>query len=230
MSYIVILSLILTYINSADADRLNIPWNHLSLESKANILIADISMFYIKDQLKKCYEVQNPKNYSDCQPAITDPSASCCFISSFQEFTGLNKTTCIPIPTKYPELYQHYLNGIKEIRFECPFLSNNKNLYVDKLIYNIDESDLHKLISTAESMENVNSSKICPISEFDHPTSPQQCFSSVNSTFQKCCFLSGNNGTVSVNSCVPIAIEASSVYDYLLSKIGVKLNCNVPRG
>jgi hypothetical protein len=195
--------------------------NDLTKTEIANIMTTIAPLIYIKDQVVECLSVKTPQSFSDCQSHIKDPRASCCHASISTLFS-----MCFPIPTEYPALYKDIFAKLG-LATDCPLLNSFSGTYNDTLIGNIklDPDDAQTILNSAMASK-INLTPIAlKCADVKNPTSFESCSSAVNNTDLKCCYLSGKNGTDTVNTCMPVPIKAQKQMEGLFPQVGAKLEC-----
>jgi hypothetical protein len=220
---IITLTLLISCVFSQDADTSAVTTttqsNGITMTETANMITTVMPLIYITDQVKKCTNVQNPTKYSDCQAAINDPSAQCCYLTVPGQVN-----LCSPAVTKYPALFKDAYQK-QGYTIDCPILNDSKELYVDKIIGNVSAEDAQTIVDSTKSITGLASASIA-CSNIAKPNSYDSCSSAITSNLAKCCYVSGTNGSATVNSCTTVPNASQKVLNRLYSELGAKLDCS----
>jgi hypothetical protein len=195
--------------------------NPISNTETVNLLTANLPLIYINDQVKKCVGTRSPKSYADCGSAITDPIASCCYMS----LSGHRLNMCFPIPNQYPALFKNVYTKLG-YSLDCPLINNYNGEYSDELIdnYYIKPNDAQAIFNAGKTIVSL-AGPFAKCTNIREPSSFDSCSRAINSPLAKCCYLTGHQGDKNVNICAGIPNETQHIMNWLYQQINVKMDC-----
>jgi hypothetical protein len=212
----VLLIAILSFANCVDT---NTPNNTISSTEMANLLTTNLELFYLNDQAKKCINTKDPKSFTDCEPAITDPKATCCRI-----YIPGSSSMCFPVNNKYPAFFKYSFTK-DGYTIDCPLVNNYRGTYEDVLIkgrYSIKPEDAQIIFKNTSAIDDELAAKCSAIKS---PNSYKSCASAIHSTRGRCCYVSGDNGNTRVNICNAIPNASFKVMSNFYSQANAKIDC-----
>jgi hypothetical protein len=209
----IIISLTLSTILSADSP--------ISIDQTAAMFTNALPLIFIKNQVMACESITTPKNYASCGPAITDPSASCCFLTRNVNNTQVSQ--CAAVPTDAKTLYNDtYVK--QNYTIDCPLINNN----TDSLSFStpLNDDDAHTVV-IANNLLNGIPDKVQTCRSTPSPTALENCSPVVLNDSAQCCYVYGtnsNNQTVSTCEAIPNASE--NLMGGLYGLLSISMECS----